>query len=308
VKIRIGTRGSALALAQSNDVARRLTACGHEPEIVVISTEGDRVVDRSFIEVGAFGVFVREIESALLSGAVDVAVHSYKDLPSRAPDGLIIGAVPERVDVADVLLVRRAALIAPRGGLPLAEGARVGTSATRRRALLLSVRPDLEVGLLRGNVPTRVRALTDGKFDAIVLAAAGLARLARVDGPDRLTLPADVETVRLDPHWFVPAPSQGAIALQVREDDAAVRQVVAALDDAMCRRTLRAERSVLALAEAGCSLPFGAWCTSDDAGMLTLITVLGRDDAVVARSTATGDEPDVVAAEAWRALAGAARP
>lgn len=307
MKIRIGTRGSALALAQSNDVARRLTASGHEPDIVVISTEGDRVVDRSFIEVGAFGVFVREIESALLSGEVDVAVHSYKDLPSRTPDGLIIGAVPERVDVADVLLVRRGALAAPRGGLPLAEGARVGTSATRRRALLLSARPDLQIELLRGNVPTRVRALTEGKFDAIVLAAAGLARLARVEGPDRLTLPAAIEAVRLDPHWFVPAPSQGAIALQVREDHAAVRQAIAALDDPMCRRTLRAERTVLALAEGGCTLPFGAWCTADEAGMLTLRAVLGCDNAVVARSTATGDEPDVVAAEAWHALAGAAR-
>ena len=307
MKIRLGTRGSALALAQANDVARRLVASGHEPEIVVIATEGDRVVDRSFIEVGAFGVFVREIESALLSGEIDVAVHSYKDLPSRAPDGLIIGAVPERVDVADVLLVRRDALVEPRGGLPLAEGARVGTSATRRRALLLSARSDLQIGLLRGNVPTRVRALTDGKFDAIVLAAAGLARLARVDGPDRLTLPAEIESVRLDPHWFVPAPSQGAIALQVRADNAAVRQAIAVLDDAMCRRTLRAERTVLALAEGGCTLPFGAWCTADDAGMLTLLTVLGRDDAVVARSTATGDEPDAVAAEAWHALAGAAR-
>jgi len=302
VKLRIGTRGSALALAQANDVARRLTVAGHDPVITIISTEGDRVTDRSFIEVGAFGVFVREIEAALLAGEVDVAVHSYKDLPSKGPDGLMIGAVPERVDVADLLLVRRDALAPERNGLPLADGARVGTSATRRRALLLAARPDLQVGLLRGNVPTRVRALTEGRFDAIVLAAAGLSRLARVEGPDRLTLPADVATCRLDPQVFVPAPSQGAIALQVRRDDTATRAAVAALDDAMCRRTLLAERTALALADGGCTLPFGAWCSAGDAGALTLTTALGLDDGTVARSTAHGSDPEAVAAEAWQAL------
>ena len=302
MKLRIGTRGSALALAQANDVARRLTVAGHDPVITIISTEGDRVTDRSFIEVGAFGVFVREIEAALLAGEVDVAVHSYKDLPSKGPDGLMIGAVPERVDVADLLLVRRDALAPERNGLPLADGARVGTSATRRRALLLAARPDLQVGLLRGNVPTRVRALTEGRFDAIVLAAAGLSRLARVEGPDRLTLPADVATCRLDPQVFVPAPSQGAIALQVRRDDTATRAAVAALDDAMCRRTLLAERTALALADGGCTLPFGAWCSAGDAGALTLTTALGLDDGTVARSTAHGSDPEAVAAEAWQAL------
>lgn len=302
MNLRIGTRGSALALAQANDVARRLAAAGHDAQLVVISTEGDRVTDRSFIEVGAFGVFVRDIESALLSGEVDVAVHSYKDLPSRGPDGLMIGAVPERIDAADVLLVRRASLVAPRGGLPLADGACVGTSATRRRALLQDARPDLRIDLLRGNVPTRVRSLTEGRFDAIVLAAAGLSRLARVDGPDRLTLPDDVTVVRLDPLVFVPAPSQGAIAMQVRTADHAVREVVAALDDAMCRWTLRAERGALALADGGCTLPFGAWCTSDATGALTLTAALGLDDGTVARSAATGNSPEAVAAEAWCAL------
>lgn len=302
MKLRIGTRGSALALAQANDAARRLAAAGHEVQIVVISTEGDRVTDRSFIEVGAFGVFVREIESALLSGEVDIAVHSYKDLPSRGPDGLMIGAVPERVDAADVLLVRRDAVAAPRGGLPLAHGACVGTSATRRRALLRDARPDLRMQLLRGNVPTRVRALTEGRFDAIVLAAAGLSRLARVEGRDRLVLPVDITVVRLDPLVFVPAPSQGAIAIQVRTDNHAVREAVAVMDDATCRRTLQAERGALALAEGGCTLPFGAWCSADAAGVLTLTAALGLDDGSVARSTATGMEPDAIAADAWRAL------
>lgn len=302
MKLRIGTRGSALALAQANDTARRLDAAGHEAQIVVISTEGDRVIDRSFIDVGAFGVFVREIELALLVGEVDVAVHSYKDLPSRSPEGLMIGAVPERVDAADVLLVRRDAIVAPRAGLPLADGACVGTCATRRRALLCDARPDLRMELLRGNVPTRVRALIEGRFDAIVLAVAGLTRLARVDGPDRLLLPVDIAVKRLDPLIFVPAPSQGAIALQVRADDRAVREAVAVVDDATCRRTLQAERGALALAEGGCTLPFGAWCTADATGLLTLTAALGLDDGTVARSTATGVDPEAVAADGWRAL------
>ena len=123
MKIRIGTRGSALALAQSNDVAARLRAKGHEPEIVIVSTTGDRVTDRAFVEVGSFGVFVRELENALLDGTIDAAVHSYKDVPSRMPAGLVIAAVPERVDAADVLLVRRPALTEERSGLPLAIGA-----------------------------------------------------------------------------------------------------------------------------------------------------------------------------------------
>ncbi len=303
MKLRIGTRGSALALAQANDVTARLNAAGHDARIVVISTEGDRVTDRAFIDIGAFGVFVREIESALLAGEIDVAVHSYKDLPSRSPDGLIIGAVPERVDPADVLLVRGEALVASRGHLPLADGACVGTSAARRRALLLDARPDLRIAQLRGNVPTRVQALIEGRFDAIVLAAAGLFRLARVDGASRLTLPADVTAVRLDPARFVPAPSQGAIAVQVRADAAAVRTAVAAIDDEQCRLALSAEREALRLADGGCTLPFGAWCTSAPDGTLNLTAALGLEDGSVARASAAGSDPAAVASDAWCALA-----
>ena len=168
-------------------------------------------------------MFVRDLEVALLDGTIDAAVHSYKDLPSRMPAGLTIAAVPERVDAADVLLVRHDAFVASGGMLPVAHGARVGTSATRRRALILDARPDLVPGLLRGNVPTRVGALLDGKFEAIVLAAAGLERLARAAGEQRLVLDERIVVVRLDPAIFVPAPSQGAIAVQVRESDAVVR-------------------------------------------------------------------------------------
>jgi hydroxymethylbilane synthase len=302
VKLRIGTRGSALALAQSGDVANRLRALGHDTELVVVSTTGDRVTDRSFADVGAFGVFVRELEVALLDGTIDAAVHSYKDVPSRMPLGLLIAAIPERLDAADVLLVRRNALRPERGAFPLADGARVGTSATRRRALLLDARPDLVPGLLRGNVPTRVRSLVEGKFDAIILAAAGLERLARASGEHRLSLGDDIATVRLDPATFVPAPSQGAIAVQVRENDMASRHAVAALDDLTCRRAVLTERAALALADGGCTLPFGAWCSVAESGMLTLTTALGLDHGPVARCVVTGAEPQAVANAAWSEL------
>ena len=299
MKIRIGTRGSAFALAQSTDVAARLRALGHEPELVIISTAGDRVTDRSFSDVGTFGVFVRELEAALLEDRVDAAVHSYKDVPSRMPAGLVIAAVPERVDAADVLLVHRDALAGPRGGLPLGEAARVGTSAIRRRALLLDARPDLVLGLLRGNVPTRVRALADRRFDAIVLAAAGLARLARAADEHRLAIGPEIAIVRLDPATFVPAPSQGAIAVQVRDDDRAALGAVTPLDDPACRLAIRTERAALFLAEGGCTLPFGAWCQVADGGVLTLTAALGLEDGTIARTAVTGTDPDAVAAAAW---------
>jgi hydroxymethylbilane synthase len=302
VKLRIGTRGSALARAQAADVALRLASLGHETETVVISTAGDRQTDSTFADVGSFGIFVREIEAALLDGRVDVAVHSYKDLPSRSPAGLVIAAVPERMDAADLLLARPPAVDMSRGALPLRAGARVGTSAARRQALLRQLRADLEVAQLRGNVPTRIRALGEGRFDAIVLAAAGVARLERVMDAMSPLVPADVVRTRLDPETFVPAPAQGAIAVQVRADAPGVRDAVAAMDDPRTARALRAERSALALAEGGCTLPFGAWCREGADGALILVSVLGREDGTVARAEVTGDDPEAVAAESWREL------
>ncbi|HEY3286745.1 MAG TPA: hydroxymethylbilane synthase [Gemmatimonadaceae bacterium] len=301
MKLRIGTRGSALALAQANDVAARLAARGHEPKIEVISTTGDRVTDRAFTDVGAFGIFVREIEQALLDRRVDLAVHSYKDLPSTGPDALVIAAVPEREDVADVLLIRADAYVAG-GLLPLKAGAVVGTSAARRRALLLHHRPDLRTELLRGNVPTRMRALLVGTYDAIVLASAGLTRLQRV-GADLPRLEKHgVVSVRLDPAFFVPAPSQGAIAVQVRADAPSVASAVQAIDDRRTALALRAERGALARAEAGCSLPFGAWCDERADGTLVLIAALADDGGVVRYVRAIGSDPDALADDAWAQL------
>lgn len=303
MKLRIGTRGSALARAQAADVARRLTDRGHAVEIVVISTAGDRSTDRAFADVGAFGIFVREIEGALLDGRIDVAVHSHKDLPSKSPDGLVVAAVPERVDPADVLLVRNDALDRDARPLPVRAGARVGTSAARRQALVRALRPDVQTDLLRGNVPTRIAALVNGKFDAIVLAAAGIERLSREDPG---IVPDGVTVARLDPVVFVPAPAQGAIAVQVRRDAAEVRSAVSAIDDPRTARALRTERAALALAEGGCTLPFGAWCHPDES-RLQLHAVLGREDGTLGRVVVSGNDPDRLARDAWRELHGAVR-
>jgi hydroxymethylbilane synthase len=307
VRLRIGTRGSALALAQTADVARRLAALDHETETVVISTSGDRRTDRPFAEIGSFGVFVREIEAALLDGRIDVAVHSFKDLPSRGTSGLVVAAVPERLDAADVLVASESAIVSGREFIPLAAGARVGTAAVRRQALLRHFRPDIEPRLLRGNVPTRLRALAEGTFDAIILAGAGLARLARADAMQGELLPPLTRVLRLNPARFVPAPSQGAIAVQVRENETRTREAVAAINDERLSRALQAERHALSLAEGGCTLPFGAWCDVDDGGELTLHAVLGASDGSLARSQARGQDPEAVASTAWKELEAAVR-
>jgi len=304
MRIRIATRASALARAQAMDVARRLAQLGHMPELVLVATAGDVNAERTFTDIGAFGIFVRELERALLDGRADVAVHSYKDLPSRSPESLVIAAVPERLDVADVLLVRAEAADVTAPVFPVRAHARVGTSAARRQALLAAARPDLAMGLLRGNVPTRVRALLDDRFDAIVLAAAGLERLDRAQSSP--IVPPQIVRARLDPRRFVPAPSQGAIAVQARLD--APRELLAAvraIDDPRTARTLRAERGLLELAEAGCSLPFGAWCEAGARDALVLHAVLGRADGTLARAVARGDDPDAVAAAAWAELTSA---
>ena len=308
MNLRIGTRGSALARAQASDVAHRLQAAGHTTETVIITTIGDHATDRSFADVGAFGIFVREIEAALTAGRVDVAVHSYKDLPSESPAELVIAAVPERLDAADVLLAHPDVIVPGDGAIPLRRGTQVGTSAARRQAWLRALRPDLAIGMLRGNVPTRIRALAERRFDAIVLAAAGLARLDRAGGDAPDLLPPGIVCLRLDPEIFVPAPSQGAIALQVRRDDHEIRAAVAGLDDPTTARALAAERTALGLAEGGCTLPFGAWCSTATDGTLTLLAALGRDDGTVVRARSTGTVPELLAAAVWRALATAPHP
>ena len=307
MKIRLGTRGSRLARAQGAIVKDRLEAADHEVEIVIIHTSGDRDTRRPFQDIGAPGIFVRQIEQALIENAIDLAVHSYKDLPSLSPEALTIAAVPERADARDLLVVRREAAVPDGGvqpnGFPVKLNATIGTASARRRALLADLRPDVSAELIRGNVPTRLDKLGQGRFDAILLARAGVDRLlyaAAYHNEEPLALD-DLIQIPLDPAVFVPAPAQGAIAVQVRRDNTAVREAAERLDDSAARRMILAERSLLARIEGGFSLPFGAWCTSPEGGRLELIAVLGTDQGLV-RVKRTGFDPEALAEEVYHQL------
>jgi hydroxymethylbilane synthase len=249
--LRLGTRRSALALAQSAEVAEVLRAAGHQVELIEVVTEGDRSAD-AVAELGSTGVFVTELRQRLLAGDVDVAVHSLKDLPTLAPDGIELAAVPLRADPRDALVSR--------GGLALAElaaGARVATGSPRRAAQLRALGFGLELVPIRGNVDSRLRRVADGEFDAAVVAAAGLQRLGRL---------AEVSEI-LDPGQVLPAPGQGALAIECRAADPVHLAALAALDDPSTRSAVTAERAVLATLEAGCSAPVGALAdvsTGDD--------------------------------------------
>jgi len=298
-KLRLGTRGSELARTQSGTIAAVLERLGFAVELTIIKTSGDQNTTSAFASIGPQGVFVREIEQALVERRVELAVHSFKDLPTKSPPELTIGAVPARVDPADLLLVRRDALAGTGDDwLPLKAGARVGTASARRRAWLKHFRSDLAVEPLRGNVPTRVRRLEEGKFDAIVLAAAGIERL---QAEQRLgSSLADVAVLRLDPARFVSAPAQGALAVQCRRDDARVLAALAQLDHAPTRAAVTAERDALARAEGGCDVAFGAHCFAAD-GRHTLVAMLERAGAVhVAR--VEGSNPAKLGATAWAML------
>jgi hydroxymethylbilane synthase len=248
--IRLGTRGSDLALWQARHVAERL-APEADVELVVLRTRGDRIDDVPLTSVEGKAFFTAEIEQALLERRVDLAVHSHKDLPTESPPGLVVAAVPARGPHAERLLVRPAAYVERAPLLPLAHGARVGTSSPRRVAQLETLRPDLVIVPLRGNVPTRVRRLREGGYDAILLAAAGLDRLGLAVG--------DLRVVTLPAALVVPAPAQGALALQVRADDEGLAALLRRrLHDPATADAIAAERLLLTRAGGGCNLPLGA--------------------------------------------------
>lgn len=282
--IRIGTRGSPLALAQARAVATALA--GADTEVVPIRTEGDRLAEARLALVGGKGLFVREIEEALLRGDVDVAVHSLKDLPAAPPPGLVLAAFLAREDPRDVLVGRRPTTVDT-----LPDGARVGTSSPRRRALLLSVRPDLAVAPIRGNVDTRLRKLAGDGWDAIVLAAAGLRRLALE--PEHGT--------PLDPEIFVPAVGQGIIAVEARADDTRTLARLAVIDDRQTRVCALAERAYLARLGASCNTPMAAHARLDGDSVRITGVVAGDDGRRVLRASAAG--PIAEAARLGRELA-----
>jgi hydroxymethylbilane synthase len=275
--IRLGTRGSALAVAQSSMIADRLRALGAEVEMVTIRTEGDRLAERRLAEIGGKGLFVKELEDALLRKEVDLAVHSLKDLPAEIPAGLTMAAYPEREDARDLLVAHAG------GGLDaLREGARVGTSSPRRRAILLAVRPDLSVEPMRGNVDTRLRKLRNDGWDAIILAAAGVRRLG-------LELP---HAVPLDPRVFVPAVGQGIIGIEARDDDRATREWLRQIDHPDARVAADAERAYLGRLGASCVTPMAAHATVEGERVRLSAIVASEDGRRVLRETGSGSRHD----------------
>jgi hydroxymethylbilane synthase len=253
----IGTRGSQLALWQAQFVKKQLVT--HFPDLDVdlkiIKTKGDTVQDRSLLGLGK-GVFTKEIEIALLDGGIDLAVHSLKDLPTELPEGLCIAAIPTREDPRDVLVTAT--------GFPLEDllgGAKIGTTSPRRKAQLLHIRPDLRVVDVRGNVDTRLQKLQETDLDGIILAAAGIKRL----------LKQDVITQYFNIEQMIPAVGQGALAIETREGDSFVENLLAPLNDTITASEIAAERTVLASLGGGCQLPIGAYAEVTDDGQLSLI-------------------------------------
>ena len=249
MKLRIGSRGSQLALWQANHIAVLLRAQQHEVEIEVIKTSGDRLQEVTFGQAGAIsgskGLFTKEIEEALANGRVDLAVHSLKDLPTDLPEPFALAAIPARVDARDVFVsVKHVSLAA------LPKRARVGTSSLRRRAQVVALKPDVEAIEFRGNVDTRLRKLGEEQVEAILLAAAGLDRMGKTDWVKE----------RFEPSEFCPAAGQGALAIETRKDDAETIAAVSFLDHAETRFAVTAERSALAALGGGCQVPIGVHC------------------------------------------------
>ncbi|MGQ0457323.1 MAG: hydroxymethylbilane synthase [Hyphomicrobium sp.] len=277
-KIRIGTRGSPLALAQAHEVRERLMAAHGWPSeaisIAVIKTTGDQVLDRPLAEIGGKGLFTKEIEEALLANDIDVAVHSMKDMQTALPDGLAIGAVLPREDVRDAFISLKHKSLAD-----IPNGAVVGTSSLRRQAQLLHRRPDLQVVGFRGNVQTRLRKLQDGVAEATFLAVAGLKRLGLAD---RITAPIPIDQM-------LPAVAQGAIGLEIRADDTAAAEWIAPLNDAAAALAVTAERAFLARLEGSCRTPIAGYAHLEGGKLMFRGQVLspnGRSGYDVSRSDA----------------------
>ncbi|MGM9923805.1 MAG: hydroxymethylbilane synthase [Bacillus sp. (in: firmicutes)] len=290
-KIIVGSRRSKLALTQTNWVIDQLKAL-HLPfefEVKEIVTKGDRILDVTLSKVGGKGLFVKEIEHALLTKEIDIAVHSMKDMPAVLPEGLTIGCIPVREDHRDVLISK--------DGLTLEElkpGAVVGTSSLRRSAQILAKRPDLEIKWIRGNIDTRLQKLQDEDYDAIILAAAGLSRLG---------WSSDVVTQFLDPELCVPAVGQGALSIECRSDDA---ELLAGLAEFACPATAKAvtaERAFLHMMEGGCQVPIAGFATINDQEEITLTGLVGTPDGkIILKEQFTGVDAEAVGKEVAKEL------
>jgi hydroxymethylbilane synthase len=275
-RLRIGSRGSQLALWQAHYISAFLRQRGHEVELEIIKTTGDKITDVALAKVGTKGMFTKEIEEALAEGRVDLAVHSLKDLPTELPSGFEIAAIPKRENPRDVFCSSKYESIEQ-----LPKAARVGTSSLRREAQLRAMRPDLDILSLRGNVDTRLRKLEAGEYDAIILAAAGLNRLGKTELV-RQIVPEGV---------MCPAAGQGALAIEIRSGDSTTRQLIAFLDDAAARVATICERALLNKMGGGCQVPIGALAEIRD-GRLHLQAVVARPEGTkVLRESASGAEP-----------------
>ncbi|WP_291319774.1 hydroxymethylbilane synthase [Desulfonatronospira sp.] len=250
-KITIATRGSKLALWQAEHISARLKErySGLEVELLKVKTTGDKILDVPLAKVGGKGLFVKEIEEALLDGRADIAVHSMKDMPAQLPEGLKLGIIPERESRFDVLLSKSHPDISS-----LPTGASVGTSSLRRQAQILHLRPDLEIQMLRGNLDTRLRKLNDGVYDAIIVAAAGMSRL-------------NLQTryfTELAPPYFLPAVGQGALGIEYQQERVDLDELLGFMDDFSTRCCVECERAFLAELEGGCQVPIACYCTHED--------------------------------------------
>ncbi|MDB5129765.1 hydroxymethylbilane synthase [Mucilaginibacter sp.] len=284
----IGTRGSELALWQANFVKDSLAAINITAELKIIKTQGDRILNLSFDKLEGKGFFTKELEEELLAGTIDLAVHSHKDLPTENPPGLIIAAVSEREDPAELLLILKDC-VDVRQKLSVKYGGMVGTSSNRRKAQLLAIRPDLEIEELRGNVPTRINKLRDENYDAIMLAKAGVSRL----GIDL----SEFHVEELTPTEFIPAPAQGVLAIQIRESNTDLFEALQALHHPEVAEDLALERGVLKMFGGGCHLPLGVYCRRDDGKFQVFTSKAEAGDEFPDRFFIESDTLDGVAAK-----------
>ncbi len=285
--LRIGSRGSQLALWQANYIADLLRDQGHIVDIDVIKTTGDKITDVALAKVGTKGMFTKEIEEAMLDRRVDLAVHSLKDLPTELAPEFVIAAVPEREDPRDAFVSARYSRIEE-----LPAMARVGTSSLRRQAQLHAVRGDLQIIPLRGNVDTRLRKLRSGEFDAIILASAGVSRLGLIDSV----------RMRLDPEQMCPAAGQGALGIEARSVDSATISALKCLDHAPTRAAVECERAALNALGGGCQVPIGAYARHENGKLFLKAVVASPDGEEIIREQRSGSDPQKLGREVGEAL------
>jgi hydroxymethylbilane synthase len=286
-RLRIGSRGSQLALWQAHHISDLLRAQGHTVEIEIIKTTGDKITDVALAKVGAKGMFTKEIEEALVENRVDLAVHSLKDLPTELAADFEIAAITKRENPRDVFCSMKFASIEA-----LPQRAKVGTSSLRRQAQLKAVRPDLQIHPLRGNVDTRLRKLEAGEYDAVILAAAGLNRLGKTHRVQQV-IPAEVMT---------PAAGQGALGIEIRKGDAAIRALVAFLDDADARAATTCERALLNKLGGGCQVPIGAFAEVQNGRIHLNALVAHPDGTNILREARDGNDPERLGNEVGETL------